>query len=472
MSQPAPRRRRRSLAKWLVPSNNVYVVLHILLISLVYVGFFFVVVDSLKVYSDYKSFARDVLNAQNITTCPTVCSFNLTSQWRDPRAVIVIDNPSGTPVLLSLYTMQHNGMWVATVRTTQINVTFDGGLYVDVYPLYPLSDAAPRSAYLPGNGNLTIRTTPPAIGGAIQPLQAIIGTVIGLLTTLGIIQHVTKTPAVNAMGSTFPAYMKAFTYPFLVLFLLFLLVLLKPALVQMLACNPSQFYYMLGITSLFLSLAFSMFLCKIRFIRCQRNLKDVTTLVIIIVLTFLGLVFIFKNNPPSPHQLYSTALFLIFVNPISLFYLKSLATDSRVRRAIKVGLLHLYDLAVLIWFLQWLVNPYPTIFKPAFIELSFLQIILIVLLVIFGFIIVFRASLHPLIFLYSIIPFIFNEEFAARVELCRRALNQPTKVRIYPEKGKSVVGFVVECDAGKIAVSNYRRTRVFSWGDVQQIEIL
>jgi len=194
--------------------------------------------------------------------------------------------------------------------------------------------------------------------------------------------------------------------------------------------------------------------------------------VIIIVLTFLGLVFIFMNNPPLPHQLYSTALFLILINPISLFYLKSLAAVSKIGRAKKVGLLHLYDLAVLIWFLQWLVNPYPAIFKLYFIELSLLQIILIVLLVVFGFIIVFRASLNPLIFLYSIIPFIFNEELAARVELCRRALNRPTKVRIYPEKAKSVVGFVVECDAGKIAVSNYRRTRVFSWGDVQQIELL
>jgi len=192
------------LKNWLRPLKNIHILLHVLLISLVYVGFFFVVVDSLKVYSDYKSFARDVLNAQNITTCPTVCSFNLTSQRRDPRTVIVVDNPSGTPVVLNLYTTQHEKVWVATNRTTWINVTFDRGLYVDVYPLYPLSDVEPRNAYLPGNGNLTIRVTPPAIGGVLQTLQAIIGAVIGLLATLGIIQHVTKTPAVNAMVAHSP----------------------------------------------------------------------------------------------------------------------------------------------------------------------------------------------------------------------------------------------------------------------------
>jgi len=325
-----------SLKNRLHPLKNI----HVLFISLVYVGFFFIVVVSL---SDYKSFARDVLNAQNITTCPTVCSFNLTSQRRDHRAVIAVDNPSGTPVVLNLYTTQREKVWVATNRTTWINVTFDGGLYVDVYPLYPLSDAEPRNAYLPGNGNLTIHVTSPAIGGVIQPFLTTISAVIGLLTALGIIKHLTKNPAVNAIGSTSP------------------------------------------------------------------NFVIVITITIILSLIF----YIVLSNLMPLQLIFNIALIIIIlINPVILFYCKSSAVVSKVERATKVGLLHLYDLAVLMWALQWLINPYPTIFKLRYITLIQSLPTYIIFLITFGLLLpVIALSIKNRgseTLLLSIVPFVFK----------------------------------------------------------------
>jgi len=329
----------------------------------------------------------------------------LTSQRHDPRAVIVVDNPSGTPVLLKLYTTQHKEVWVATSRTTQINVTFDGGLFVEAYPLYPLSDAAPRRAYLPSDGNLTIRVTPPAIGGAIQLFQAIISVAVGLLATLGILKHVTKTPTVSAVGSTSS-----------------------------------------------INLMVSMFFIP-TFSICFIPLLIVFDLVTI------------------------TIILLMFINPIVFLFFKSCAVISNMEGAMKVGLLHLYDVAVLIWILLWLINPIPTIFKPEFISSVPFLILLFLISLTLGGLLAFVALIVKIIgsetLFLSIIPFIMNEELAARVEFCRKALDKPTKVRVYPEeKEEHVEGFVVECNIEKIAIGNDKSTRLFSWGDVQQIERL
>jgi len=188
-----------------VDSNIWHYSYHFILILLVYFSLFIIALHNIVVYVDYKSFVKQVLGVTHVETCPPNCTFNLTAQWRDPWTVIFIDNPSGTPVLLKLNTTQRK-VWIATNRTTHIDVAFDGGLYIDVYPLYPLSDAEPRSAYLPSSGNLTIRIAPPAIGGTLQFILTTIGGLLGLLTTLGIIKHATKTPAVNNFGSTFPEY--------------------------------------------------------------------------------------------------------------------------------------------------------------------------------------------------------------------------------------------------------------------------
>mgnify|MGYP001772503237 CR=1 FL=1 len=374
------------------------------------------VAGSLNVYSDYKSFARDVLNAQNIATCPTVCSFNLTSQLRDPRAVIVVDNPSGTPVVLRLSTTWHREVWVATDRTTRINATFDGGLYVDVYPLYPLSDAEPRSAYLPDSGNLTIRVTPPAIGGALQTTQAIIGAIIGLLTALGIIKYMTKNPAVYVIGSTSPNF----------------------------------------VVVIIIAIIFSL-------------------IFVVLFNSLIPFVVVFNLIPLS--LTFTIALIIIIlINPFILFYVKSSVVVGKVERATKVGLLHLYDLAVLMWVLQWLINPYPTLFKLRYITLIQFLPALITFLLTFGVLLPLIAlSIKNIGFgtlLLSIVPFVLNEELAARAEFCHMALEEPTRVRVYPEGGGSFEGFVVECGMDKITIDDGKSTRVFSWGDVHQIELL
>jgi len=395
MSQPAPKRRLRSLGA--IP--------HVIFLAFVYYCFIIVIFNSLNVYFDYKSFARYVLKAHNITTCPTDCSFNLTSQRHDLRAVIVVDNPSGTLVLLKLHTTQHKEVWVATDRTTQINVTFDGGLFVEAYPLYPLSDASPRHTYLPSGGNLTIRATPPAIGGTIQLFQAIISVIVGLLATLGILKHVTKTPAVSAVGSTSSINLLTFMF-----FIPTLSICFIPLLIVL----------------------------------------DLVTITIIL---------------------------LMFINPIVFLFFKSCAVISNnMEGAMKVGLLHLYDVAVLIWVLLWLISPIPTIFKLEFLLLTQFSIPLFLIPLILGGLLAFVALIVKIIgsetLFLSIIPFIMNEELAARVEFCRKALDWPTKVRVYPERGGSVKGFVVGCDIGKITIDDGKSMRVFSWGGVHQIELL
>jgi len=407
------------------------------------------------VYVDYRGFAKQLLDVTHIEICPQNCSLDLTAQRCDPRAVIVVDNPSGTLVLLRLTTTQHKEVWVATNRTTQINVTFDGGLYVDVYPLYPLSDAGPRSAYLPGNGNLTIRVTPPAIGGILQPFQAIIGAMVGLLTTLGIVKHLTKTPAVNAMGNTFPKYKGILFYPSVGAFSFLIFLSLISGLI-----DP----YILLLTFLF-----SFFIIIISVRRQQFSKNNIILLLILIVLTGLYSYYTFMSILPHARQLYFTALFLTLINPISLFYLKSLAAVSGIRRAEKVGLLHLYDLAVLIWFLQWLINPYPTIFKLEFIVLSHFLIYLVIISIILGIIIFFALSINLKIFLYSSIPFVFNEELAARIAFCRKALARNLWITIYPQKGCRRRGRVDDCDVDRIVLRRGRFRREFSWSEIRWI---
>jgi len=394
------------------------IIIHTILIILIYFCLLLIVGYSGVLYVDYKNFAKQVLNAHDIASCPPSCSFNLTAQWRDPLAVIIVDNPSGTLVLLKLYTGQHvtsqRTVWIATDRATHIDVAFDGGLFVDVYPLYPFSDAAPRHAYLPGNGNLTIRVTPPAMGSTFQFIWTTISGLFGLLATLGIIKTITRTPVADAYD-----------------------------LSSLRSRQPSK--------------------------------RDIITVIVSIIISAMTLkLFCFIFSVPEFYFFYVT-----LVNPISLFYLKLFATAVQIEVDKKIVFLNTYDLAVVLWFFQWLINPYPTIFKLDHITSIFTIITSFTIIIVFSIIIIiilllfnkylFDIRLREL--LIFMIPFILNEELVARAEFCREARARKVWVTIYPREGSQISGRVEECDVDRIVVRHDSSRYMFSWSKVQRIEI-
>jgi len=436
--------------------------LHILLHVFIFIGFI-ALAPLGGAYYHYTDFARQVLGIKDVVVCPPSCTIDLASQWHNSRAVIVIDNPFGTPVALSVYTRQDRKTLITTNRATQLEIFFDGGLYVDVYPLYPFSDAEPRSSYLPSGGNLTIRVTPPAIGGTLPTLIAVIGTVIGVMTSLGIIRRVTGTPLVDAIGDTFPTYFQPFITWFIILInLLFLAGFLR----------TTYGLDFLGMLSAWLPLILMAIYTTLIVVQVPGLITKLFVLYIATPLLLLLLIAPYISDP-----LLHFILFIALVNPITLLYFKSFAIVEEMERAKKVGVLHLYDLALAFWVLQWLINPYPTIFKQIFYYLSF-QIIIIPFVVILVYLGLFIVLVYLIIrgpgfgtLLLSVTPFSFNEELAARIEFCRKALDWPTKIKAYPEGGEPVVGFVTKCNTNKITVSDGKSTRVFSWSDLQQIEL-
>jgi len=435
--------------------------LHILLHVFIFVGFI-VVAPLGGVHFNYTYFAKQVLEIEDVVVCPPNCTIDLAPQRHDPRAVIVVDNPSGIPVALSVNTPQGQGKLITTDRTTRVEVFFNGGLYVDVYPLYPLSDAQPRSVYLPSGGNLTIRVTPPAIAGTLPTLIAAIGTVIGIMASLGIIRRVTRTPLVDAVGDTSSTYTRVFFIWVVVIMLL----LICAGILQTL-CG----LYLLDILGTFLPLIIAIIYVCIIIVQEPDFVNKILYLILAIPLFIIIIQYMYNLH-------LRFILFIAFVNPIILIYFKSFAAVEIMERAKKVGVLHLYDLTVVFWVFQWLINPYPAIFSRILYNLSFQFIFfLLVIMVYLG---LFVAILYLIAkgpgfgtLLLSAIPFTFNEELAARIEFCRKALDWPTRVKVYPEeRGEPVEGFVVECDMGKIGIDNGKSTRVFSWGDVRQIELL
>jgi len=434
-------------------------ILHILLHVFIYIGFIAVV--PLGNMFNYVSFVKQVLGIEDVVVCPPNCAIELAPQRHDLRAVIVVDNPSGTPVALSVNTTQGQGRVIITDRTTRLEVFFNGGLYVDVYPLYPLSDAEPRSVYLPSGGNLTIRVTPPAIGGIIPTFIAVIGTVIGIMTSLGIIRHVTRTPLVDTIGDTFPMSFE----PLFIFWLILSLTLVEILIISLISYDLMIKIWLLLILIIIYTAIILVqvpeFVVKIVF----------SYLVALSILSLLSLL----RTPTMSNPLLYFILFIILTNPITLIYFKSLVAVEEMDRTRKVGVLYLYDLTVAFWALQWLINPYPAIFKQFIYNLSLQLIILIIIIPIyFGLFIMFLLIRGPSLRIFSLsaIPFVFDEELAARIEFCRRVLDWPTKVRVYPEGGGSVEGFVVGCDVDKITIDDTKSTRVFSWGDVQQLELL
>jgi len=429
--------------------------LHILLHVFIFIGFTSVVPLG-DVYFNYIDFVKQVLGVKDVVVCPPNCTIDLAPQRRDSRAVIVVDNPSDTLVALSVNTTQGQGKVIITGRSTRLEVFFNGGLYVDVYPLYPLSDAEPRSVYLPSGGNLTIRVIPPAMGGTLPIIITVVGTVIGIMASLGIIRHVTRTPAVDVIGNTFPTYLPP------LIFWLYLSLMLATVL-QVLYGSTLLNVLKAWLPSILMTIYITIILLKTP--------------------GFEGKIFLFSYAMPfllplllTPSPLFYFVSFIIITNPIILLFFKSLAVVEDMERAKKVGVLHLYDLVVAFWIFQWLINPYLAIFRLSFflsIQLITHYIIVVLVYLLFFILLLYLAIKGPgfgMLFL-STIPFVFNEELVARVEFCRKALDWPTRVKVYPEDDESVVGFVVKCDIEKIAIGDGKSMRVFSWGDLRQIEL-
>jgi len=442
--------------------------LHIFLHVFIFIGFI-AVVPLGSMYFNYTDFVKQILGVEDVVACPPSCTIDLAPQLHASRAIIVVDNPSGTLVALNAYATQSQRKLIATDRTTRLEVFFTGGLYVDVYPLYPFSDAEPRSVYLPSGGNLTIRVTPPAIGGTLPTLIVVIGTLIGIMASLGIIKRVSKTPLVYAIGNTFPMYFEP---------IIIWLIVTANLLVLAVYLERSYGLDLLGMLRTLLPFILITIYTTLIVIMSERKAR--------LLALYMGILFILYIAMPFlllalVHPLLYFVVLIALVNPIVLLYLKGLVAIKEMERVKKVGVLHLYDLTIAFWALQWLINPYPTIFKHILYNLSYQFIIsLFTIVLVLVFINLLIALLYHFIvegpdfgtLLLSVIPFVFNEELAARVDFCHRTLDKPTKVRVYTEGGKPIIGFVVECDVSKIAVSDGKSMRMFSWGDVRQIELL
>jgi len=190
----------------------------------------------------------------------------------------------------------------------------------------------------------------------------------------------------------------------------------------------------------------------------------------------------------------------------------------------KLHLMYIYDITIVLWAIQWFFNPYPAMLGwelvrileivtgffiglPSLIYRALLEfpsatftqailslfIILPIILLAFSFFVIQSRSISlwllslsglsqslsltaryitGLEWLLTAVPFMLNQELVARGELCASAERGVVKVRIHPENGNPVEGVVVGCTIDKIAVDNGRERRVFSWGDVWQIELV
>jgi len=201
-------------------------------------------------------------------------------------------------------------------------------------------------------------------------------------------------------------------------------------------------------------------------------------------------------------------LILLFYMLYPFFYVlgKSAAFAFSTDKTFKLYLMYIYDFTILLWVVQWFFNPYPAMlaWEHKFLGTVVLPLIFGSILVVSLIIIIFsiymvsifitRARdislwllnlpgllqfssltaryIRGLAWLLPAVPFVLNRELVARGELCASAERGVVKVRIYPEEGDPVGGVVVGCTIDKIAVDNGCERRVFSWGDVWQIELV
>jgi len=515
-----------SLKDWIGALFGLFI-FHILLIAAIAIpGIFFVTLSNIMsstftMYSNPQKFISDFVNKSvELNECRDLCKItllpthNATLQnvtiltLQRKIANITIVNPQNVLVFVNL-TSDGQEKWIYTFYDARIIALFAGNLDVSVYPAFPLSDARPRKLAFQENGTRTVHVSS-QLGGTIDRLVSTLVSVVGALAAIGVIKRVMATPASDMMSkSTHPfAPLTALFY----LIFSFLVVLLLAALAFYEPRNPGLVFFLFPILLLLLSISVLM---------TGRFWPGLAI--------FLAFSLIFYRDISAMWQLLfslkldsgTILLILLFYVLYPFFYVlgKVAAFAFSTDRMFKLYLMYIYDITLFLWAIQWLVNPYPTLLSWELllmlgagisfilgllsiiiqiiiqnVVLAVIPIVLFVTLYTISYFI-FRTRnisfwllnlpnlplslsltvryIRGFAWLLPAVPFVLNRELVARGELCASAERGVVKVKIYPEDCcDPVEGVVVDCSLDKIAVDGNAERRVFSWGDVRQIELI
>jgi len=487
-----------------------------LIVAIVIPGLFFVTLSNIMasaftMYTNSSKFISDFVNKSvKPSECLDLCkvsllpTLNITLQnttvfsLKQKVVNITIVNPSNVLVFVSLSSSGREE-WVYTIYDASITAFFTDSLNVSVYPAFPFSDASPRKLALQENSSRTVHVSSQS-GGVLNQLSLFL-TIVGTLATIGVIKHVVATPLSNITSKS--------AHPFAPLIIFFylnftpLVVLLLTAVMLYISRNPG-----LSLSYLFLLLPF---LLSISVLWTGKFWLGFAVFIVILVisLVFYGEISAVLQSLLLKLDFTTTLLILLFYVFYPFFYVlgKSAAFAFSTDRMFKLYLMYIYDATILLWAVQWLVNPYLAMLAWEYkflgtilLPLIFGSIQIVISLTIFIFIIytisyfITRArdislwllnlpGLSPsfsltaryirgLTWLLPGVPFVLNRELVARGELCASAERGVVKVRIHPEEGDPVEGVIIDCSLDKIAVDNGCERRVFSWGDVRQIELI
>jgi len=378
-------------------------------------------------------------------------------------------------------------LWIYTFYDIRITALFVGNLSVEVYPAFPFSDATPRKLFFIKNDTRTVNVFL-YMGNILHQILSSIASLISILSTIGVIKHITKTPVSNATS------IKTRSEDPLITILHLLLITFSSLVISLyIFYLPSWFTIVASIIliSTFLSLV----------------LMGKYWPLLLPSSIFLLILLILIKSPALMIPDFTTSLIIVMALLLYpfVFYIsgKSLTLALPLDRSFKIYLMHLYDITLLIWIFQWFINPYPAMlswelqFAPSLLS-GYAILVSIVMIVIFSVLFVadfvrfwrnaslilpsllklpLTSSLIRYMSFFSLLllalPFVLNRELVARGELCASAERGVVKVRIHLEDCcDPVEGVVVGCSLEKIAVDDGSERRVFSWGDAWQIELI
>jgi len=144
------------------------------------------------------------------------------------------------------------------------------------------------------------------------------------------------------------------------------------------------------------------------------------------------------------------------------------------RKSLTVALMEAYDISIILWGLQWVLNPFITISSSSLILAPSIILFSIIITILLMFYLIFPAKNKaiPTTTIFAVlVPFLLNREFIARKELCMMATTTILKTKVYLEGNNYVEGVMVKCSLDKIVIDSGRERRVISWSDVWQIEL-
>jgi len=391
---------------------------------------------------DYTNYVKYLLSAINgsevnitkifLAKCPPLCKFNVgrsINKLYEKEVTIQIDNPYAVPILLAVNNSTINRIsnvfsankFIIIDYTTQVSIVFDDALHLVTFPLVPFSDVTPRYIYVEQSLNLTLSVKAPTIAGFLSPLATVVSVLAGIVSALGIVKYYTRTPVADIIN--FP------------------------------------------------------------------KLKILRVILLILIFFVVILLFYFPHILPQLlHILSNISSYYTFLLSLMLLYppyyvmAKIMLLNTMPWRSLTVALMEAYDISIILWGLQWLMNPFVVISSPSLIltpSIALISILAAIIIMFYLIISMFHLKISEkskiismTAMLVILIPFLLNAEIIARRELCTMATTAILKVRLYLENNSYVEGFVAKCSLDKIVIDNGRERRVFSWNDIWQIEFI